>query len=412
MPKQLKDGLWWSAKTKSFHYHVHMVSPVDGRRVQLKGDTCTARLSEAQGEKESRVDEWRRREVGLPVKPRMPTLAALHAEWRERNATALSPRTLAAVEQRMRLHLQALHDLPLDQINTNEVSKARAAYLAGAKLQSGKPRTLRGANKIVATLNQLLGWAVRMGILPVIPFQLGPLKQDPRLPVIVWPEQVAAFMALCAPRTLKSPRRNRTQQQELRRWDAHDAILLQIAAGLREGEAVGARWEWVDWRRDLYTVGEAKDRQAREIPLEDGLRARLRQRWEICGQPWEGLILTRADGRPHRAQFTRKLVARAARALQIPGHMTPHDLRRTFASALDELGFTRGQISDLMGHEDESTTEHYILRRPRAQAEAIQGLSRAFGLGGQVFPRCSPNIQPDQDKINNINTKIQLSRTS
>lgn len=386
MARRLKDGLWWSAKTKSYHYHVHRVSPVDGRSHTLKGDTCTAALSEAHARKEDDIDAWRRREVGLPVKVRLPTLGELYADWKHRNARELSPRTLAAVEQRMRLHLVGLQALPIDQLNTNVVSQARADYLASGKLQGGQPRSLRGANKIVATLRQLLGWAIRMEILQALPFRLQALKQDPRLPVIVWPEQVAAFLGHCAPRTLKSPRRKRTPAEEIRRWDRCDAIHFQLAAGLREGEAIGARWEWVDWRRDLYTVGKSKTRKAREIPLEAGLHARLRLRWEACGRPVEGWIFADASGRPHGQQYTRKLVAKAARALGIAGRMTPHDLRRTFASALDELGFTKGQISALMGHEDESTTEGYILRRPRPQSDAIAGLSRAFGLVPQAFP--------------------------
>lgn len=385
MAKQLKDGLWWSTKTRSYHYHVHRVSPVDGRNHTLKGDTCTPLLSEAHARKEDDIDAWRRREVGLPVKVRLPTLGALYADWKARNALELSPRTVAAVEQRMRLHLANLQALPIDQIDTNTVSQARADYLAGCKLQGGKPRSLRGANKIVATLRQLLGWAVRMEILETLPFRLKPLKQDPRLPVIVWPEQVATYLGHCTPRALKSPRRHRTPEQDLRRWDARDAVHFQISAGVREGEAVGARWEWVDWRRNLYTVAKSKTRKAREIPLEDGLGARLRERWEACGRPTEGWIFKCADGRPHGQQFTRKLVAKAGLAMGLRG-MTPHDLRRTFASALDELGFTKGQISALMGHEDESTTESYILRRPRPQCEAIEGLSRAFALVPQAFP--------------------------
>ena len=33
--------------------------------------------------------------------------------------------------------------------------------------------------------------------------------------------------------------------------------------GLRENEALGARWEWLDRRRQVYVVGEAKDRALR-----------------------------------------------------------------------------------------------------------------------------------------------------
>ena len=385
MPRQLKDGLWWSTKTRSYHYHVHLKNPADGRPHTLKGDTYCTVLSEAQHRKEEESGRWRRQAAGLPVAQRLPTLAQLHQRWAAEHQRSLSPRTLAAVEQRFRLHMQELLTLRIDEITTARVLVMRAAYLAGTKISSGTTRSKLGSNHLVAALRQVLGWAVRTELLPALPFRVPPLKDDPRVPIIVWPEQVEAFLKACQPRPIRVLDKRRKPGFELRRWDKHDAIMLQICAGLREGEAVGARWEWVDWHRELYTVGRSKNRKPREIPLEAGLQARLRTRWEASGRPTEGWILLGVDGRPHLPRFAHKTVASAGVALGVRG-MTPHDLRRTFASALDEIGCSKGQIQLLMGHEDPSTTESYILRRPKAQEQAIQGLSRAYGLVPKVFP--------------------------
>ena len=407
MPK-LKSGLWWSPATRSHHFHVRRTG-ADGQVHDLKGDTCTADLAEAHRQKEAAIDAWRRQQAGLPARPKVATLRELHAAWSERNARALSARSLAFVEQRFRLHLGELLDLPADQITTDRVEAARSAYLAAAKIGSGTPRSLSGANKLAASLKQVLGWGVRAGRLRALPFALKPLKDEPRLPVVVWPEQVAAFLAPLAPKPLKSPRAAHLKSPgaDLRRWDVHDLVLFGLSAGLREGECVAARWECVDWRRRLYTVTRTKTRRPREIPLEAGLEARLRIRWETSGRPTEGLIVTDPSGRPHRAQILRHPVERAGRALGLRG-MTPHDLRRTFATALDELGFTLGQIGMLMGHKLESTTLLYIRRRPRPQAEAIEGLSRAYALVPQMCPE-----QPDgSSNSNKIKTKKSIPQVS
>ncbi len=407
---KLKDGLWWSSSTKSFHFHLRRKSPIDGQVHDLKGDTHTALLSEAHHRKEEEADTWRRLQVGLPVQVRLPTLRKLHEDWVARHAESLDPRSLAFVEQRVRLHLVSLADLPIDQIDNDQVEAVRAAYLRGTKLGTDSARSRTGANKIVQTLAVLLGWAVRIGLLPALPFRVKALKQDPRLPRIVWPEQVAPYLAALVPKPLRRPRpaHLKSAGADLRRWDIHDLVLFCLSAGLREGEAVAARWEWVDWRRQLYTVGRSKTRKPREIPLEEGLEDRLRLRWEACERPKEGLIFTDPTGRPHSPQILRHPVARAGKALGVAG-MTPHDLRRTFASALDDLGFTKGQISLLMGHANPTTTERYILRRPKPQAEAIHGLSKAYALR---VPLVCPEPQETFSNISEISVKIPQSKTS
>jgi integrase len=44
-----------------------------------------------------------------------------------------------------------------------------------------------------------------------------------------------------------------------------------VALGLREAELLGMRWEWFDPNQRTYTVGRAKGKETRVLPLPDWL---------------------------------------------------------------------------------------------------------------------------------------------
>ena len=80
--------------------------------------------------------------------------------------------------------------------------------------------------------------------------------------------------------------------------------------GLRENEALGARWEWLDRRRQVYVVGEAKDMALREIPVPDWFMAFLEA---LRGERESGLIIPSSklapdtqEPLPHNKTFTQK----------------------------------------------------------------------------------------------------------
>jgi integrase len=167
--------------------------------------------------------------------------------------------------------------------------------------------------------------------------------------------------------------RERSEDQRL-------AIRLQLLAGLREQEALGFRWEWMSWRRGVYSPGETKSRKTREIPLAETLLGLLRARWETQGRPASGLAMPDEEtGEAHKKGYTSRTVRLSGRRVDVVG-LHPHRLRATFATTLWEIGTPLVQISLMMGHTRPETTLGYIVQRRKDQAEAILRMAAAMGV--------------------------------
>jgi integrase len=283
----------------------------------------------------------------------------------------------------LRLHLQQLLPLPLDQITTELVEDARTAYLGtvgvgsrpGHKGTWDLPHTKAGANKVVQNLGSVLGWAVRRGIIEAMPYKLPRLKPKEDIKAVLWPEQVVQFVHVAG-----------RGRRALHHAFPHSltTMLFMLELGLRENEALDARWERLDLRRKVYMC-PGKNQGVREIPVPDYLLDHLARVLGPTTAMPRGLILSAEDGQGHAGQFTLHPVARCGLALGIVG-LTPHRLRASFATCHFEDGTPLSQIQQMMGHEDPETTMGYIIQRPRDQAEAQERVARRQGLIPPGFP--------------------------
>lgn len=366
MPK-IRNGLYRNPGGRFWLYEFRW------RKKKYKDSTGLENYEQAKAWLKAYRDRLANAEVGLAEAAAPPTLAKLHELWVEECSGHLAQSTLDLTELRLRLHFADLLDLPADQVTAERVGRARATYLAGA--EQGLRRSEGGANRLVHTLRNLLGWGVRRGHLQAMPFQLEPLRPQQKVHAIVWPEQVPAFLAAVA--------------KGERHAHASLAVALQLVLGLREAEALGARWEWVDWRRQIYQVGRAKNRRVREVPIPKPLLDRLQALHTAAGAPKAGLVMPSEDGLPRRAQYSKRPITRAAARLGIQG-LSPHSMRRTFATAHYEEGTPLSQIQQMMGHEHPETTMRYIVQRPKDQARAQARLAKRMGLE-QAIPMESPS---------------------
>jgi site-specific recombinase XerD len=166
-------------------------------------------------------------------------------------------------------------------------------------------------------------------------------------------------------------------------------IWLLRWTGLRVGETLGLTVEDVDLERRVIRVRASKtDAGLRTVPIVDELGVvlltwieglRTRADW----RPDMPLLATRG-GTPWKEQFAWRLVKRVAHRAELrvtgPGPLqsavTPHTLRRTYASDLINRGVPLEHVSKMLGHADVRVTQQAYAELEDATAHAA--IRRAF----------------------------------
>jgi integrase len=142
------------------------------------------------------------------------------------------------------------------------------------------------------------------------------------------------------------------------------AMLATLAfAGLRIGELLRLRWRDVDLANGWLTVQESKtDAGRRKVKIRGALRDELLAvRTRV--QP-DGIVFATSNGRRLSAEnFRNRVLAAAIKPANenlaeqdlppLPAGITPHSLRRTFASLLYAVGESPRTVMDELGHTDE-----------------------------------------------------------
>lgn len=379
----VRNGLYWSHATKTWHHEFRF------RGLKRNGDTgCPSRAVA-----EKWLVEFKARlalaEVGLES---TPTLGQALAAWEEAHSGLLVKGYVDQMGHLVRTHLAGHLGLPLDALTTEDMERARSAYLGsvGNQERFGKkwalPHSVGGANTLLKMVNALYGWVIRSrGWIKQRPYRLARKKPQEKVKPLIWPEQVQAFLREVDRGAYawsgKVVEREREPHVRL-------AIRLQIGLGLRETEALGFRWEWLDRRSRVYTPGATKNRKTRIIPVPEWLFVELQQLWEASGRPATGFAMVGEDHRPHRKGFTlRPVKASGARVGIVNLH--PHRLRATFATSHWEAGTALAQIQQMLGHKDPETTMRYIVMRPKETAAAQDKVAAMMGFQSPRSPRAS-----------------------
>jgi integrase/recombinase XerD len=157
-----------------------------------------------------------------------------------------------------------------------------------------------------------------------------------------------------------------------------EAIVLALLrwAGLRVGEACALAWRDVDLERGELRVRRSKtDSGIRTVPVLPELDRDMRT-WERRTRErglWkpDGPVLVTRNGTAMKPQFAWRLVKRVAdragvRAREAQdrsgwniSELTPHTLRRTFATDLLNRGVRLETVSKALGHSDTRVTQAY-----------------------------------------------------
>jgi integrase len=164
-----------------------------------------------------------------------------------------------------------------------------------------------------------------------------------------------------------------------------DLVLFGLFSGMREREAAGLRWDEVDLTNRLLHLpeGRMKGKKALKLPMSDLVHQILLARRTI-GR--EGSFVFPGYGKSgHCESFTYAL----SQIGDVTGiKVSPHDLRRTYASVAATCSIPPIALKMLIAHSTGSdVTDGYTILTPEQLRDAAQVVANRFGdLCGIVTP--------------------------
>ncbi len=257
-------------------------------------------------------------------------------------------RTGPEIEVRLKRTLAPLNDRYADDIRRRDLRAILDKTAARG--------VLREAEKQRQLLRVLFGWALSQDI----------IDNDPTA-------GIASFGT--------SKRRDRvlsaTEIKTLWTWigscgmprDYADALKVQLATGARIGEIAGMQAGEIDQSTWLWTLPgtRSKNGRPRATPLLGMAKDIVQSRLETVN---EGALLKAEHGGALTSNCVASLIVKRRKDIPI-AHFTSHDLRRTVATSLVDLGFSFEDVAAVLGH-DAGGKDTRILLRHYVRSELIE----------------------------------------
>jgi integrase len=336
-----------------------------------------------------------------------PTFREYAADWLAMREPELAASTVE------RMHYALLHlngwfgDTALDQITTGDVDRYKADKLREGKLGGDS------INKSLKLLAQILDYAMEDdGWIERNPAKGKRRRVSVNKPRRTWldtADQIAALLDAVSLVDRRTP------------WETQDRAMLSTLtfAGLRIGEMLNLRRRDVDLAsgriRVLDSKTDAGERDVNILPvLRDDLSAYMAER-ELA--PDALLFANKKGERSHESNLRNRLLAPCVKAANemlvdagrapMSGRITPHSLRRTFASILVALGEDPAYVMSQLGHTDPAFTLRIyaqVMSDRSGEKERINSLVSGANLalnGTSGESDARPSAAPDSFNLRN-----------
>ncbi|QEC47017.1 tyrosine-type recombinase/integrase [Baekduia soli] len=342
-------------------------------RAQVELDQVQAQIARGTWQPPSKDDVA----VAAPD-PESETVHVTASRWWQRHRGELRPNTRADYQWRLAHLLAILKDTPTSELDARRVDELRDALVA-------RGLSARSVNMVLGLLAQILDDAVDYGLLGSNPARgrRRRMKVKPAARSFLEPDMIVDLLDVAG-----------EWENELRphqRYGRRALLAWLCLSGPRISEAVLADRGELDLASGRWRIPAAKtDAGRRDIDLTafvaDELRAHAASRDLDPAGP---MFPTRTGGRLNdhnlRARLFPEVVSRAnerrakAGKLLLPERVTPHTLRRTFASLCFFAGRDPRFVMSQLGHADARLTlavYAQTLERRRVDHELVWALMR------------------------------------
>lgn len=354
---------------------------------------------------------WKLAAVEPPVEPDpVPTFDQFAGAWWVRNMGQLRPSTQTDYKWRLSHLLPFFGECPLDRITFDLVERYIAAKLAESDrireaAAAGKPIMVQITDKRGRTVNQparpMSSRSINMTLTLMAAILEGAVEREliarnpakgksrrarehePKRSYLDTAAQIEALLAAAG----ELDGRAREDRLHVRR---RAMIATLMFAGLRIGELCGLRWRDVDLAGGWLQVEDSKtDAGRRKVKLRGALRDELLAVKMSQGTiDQDRFVFPTSTGARFTTNNVRKRVLAPAVKLAseelvkrgfapLPDNITPHSLRRTFASVLYAIGEDPGIVMDEMGHTDPALALRVYrqsMRRDQGEKDRLRAL--------------------------------------
>ncbi len=296
-----------------------------------------------------------------PTPAKDPTFHEFASQWFESRRHEVLPRSVEDYQWALTRHLLPFFkDHRLSQITIAEIDRYRTGKVREREQRKeGRSLSNSSINETLNLLAQVLEIAVEYEHIQFNPARGRRRRLKVSQPARTWlePEQVKPLLDA----TVRGLRGGKTMPDPRMRT----LFATGVCSGLRIGELLALRWRDVNLAQGRLTVIDSKTEagRGREIDLwpELGEALAVYKTQTSHAQPGDYVFATatgKADTRSNIARRLKRAVERANEALAdrdtppIPAALSPHSLRRTFASLLYLRGENPVYVMHQMGHTD------------------------------------------------------------
>jgi len=267
------------------------------------------------------------------------TLLDFKEEYLNYVSSLKSPTYIKSINLSFRQFYNFIGNIPLSEIDVRKLDKFITVTFA---------RTQRGSHLYYRTLKAAFSKAVSWDYIQENPFKK---IKFPRVsksyPVFISVEEFKMILS-------------QTKEDFL-----NDLFTTALYTGMRLGELVNLRWNWVD--QDISTIQikctndfQTKSKKERIIPINSTLETVLFSRkFQIKNACKSEYVFTNPIGIKLNEDFVSKKFKKAVRSAGLNDEIHFHTLRHSFASLLVQKGVSLYVVKELLGHEDLATTQIY-----------------------------------------------------
>jgi integrase len=238
-------------------------------------------------------------------------------QYLERKRSSLKPGSFSAIQRHLIEHGKYFHAKKLGDIDR------RAIAIRLAEIEKGSGPVAR--NRVRSSLSAFFSWAIREGLIETNPVTgTGTADEGKSRDRVLTKEEIAKLWSTLAAGL---------------HVDFLDAIYLLLLTGQRRSEIGQLRWSEVDLDNRLIRLPPERTKNRREhiIPLSEPAIKILRIKFVDPGPLANGRVFRRFDWAEEKSRFDAALKIDPWRI---------HDIRRSVATWLGELGFASPWVTE------------------------------------------------------------------